>query len=145
MFIKTSIDIAASPGRVWPLLGRARLEGTCLLERWVPVPRECRLSEDGRARECLTSRGRIRQRVTRATPERELAFEMVSEDVGLSWLLTSMDDRFVVERVGALTRLTRVSRVQPRCAAAGWILRWAIPRIHRYVHARFKRLAETGA
>jgi uncharacterized protein YndB with AHSA1/START domain len=142
MFIITTVDIAAPPERVWPLLGRARLEGRCLLRRWVPVPRECRMSDDGLTRECVTSRGRIRQRVTRAAPGSELAFEMVSEDVGLSWFLVSMADRFLLERVGNGTRLTRESRVRPRHTAAGWILRWAIPRVHRYVNERFKRIAE---
>lgn len=144
MFIRTSIEIAAPPERIWPLLGRARLEGCRLLGRWLPAPRECRLSEDGRTRECVTSRGRIRQRVTRSVPGRELAFERVSDEIGLSHLLLSMEDRFLLKRAGSLTRLTRESRVKPRCVAAGWLLRVSLPRIHRYVHERFKRLAESA-
>jgi hypothetical protein len=142
--IRSTVDIQAAPERVWRLLGDARLpEPPCALaRRLLPVPLACRVSDDGRRRECRTSRGTIRQRITASMPGRVLAFEMVSQEAGLGWLVLGMRDRFDVERVGDVTRLTRTSVLRPRCGAAAWVLRAAVPRVHRYVHARFKRLAE---
>ena len=144
MFIyESAVEIRASREHVWPLLvGSVMvLPAPLLLRLGLPRPVACRLSPDGQSRECLTSRGRIWQRILERRAPEVLAFERESDTVGLRYWLRSMRDSFTLERTQLGMRLTRRTQVEPRIFA-GPLLRLALRVIHRYVHRNFKLLAE---
>jgi hypothetical protein len=143
--IESAVDIAAPPERVWPLLCGARmvLAAGVIVRAAVGRPLECSRDADGR--ECRTSRGACRQRITRWEEPVELQFERMTDTLGLGWFLRSIRDTFLLRRLsGGGTRLIRRTRFDPRCGARS-LLRCVVPRIQRYVNANFKAIAEGAA
>ncbi len=146
MFIyESSVEIQAGRDRVWPLLCGATmtLPPPLLFRLGVPRPVECRMGTDADTRECVSSRGRVRQRILeRRAPER-LTFERIGDTVGLQCWLRSMKDSFRLEEIAGGMRLTRRSELEPWFWALPFL--WiALPAIHRYVNRNFKAIAEQG-
>jgi len=147
MFIYESvIDIRATRAEVWPLLCGATLTlpAPLLFRLGVPRPVECRMGADGETRECVTSRGRVRQRILERRAPEFLCFERTDDTVGLRCWLRSMKDSFRLERIAGGVRLTRRSELKPRFWALPF-LRIALPAIHRFVNRNFKAIAERPA
>ena len=143
---ESSVRIQAGRFQIWPLLCNATmtLPPPLLFRLGVPRPVACRLGEDGETRECVTSRGRVRQRILERRAPELLTFERIDDSAGLDRWIRSMSDTFLLKALpGGATLLTRRSRVEPRWWSGPWI-RLALVLIHRYVHRNFKQLAETG-
>jgi len=146
MFIyESAVEIRAPRWAVWPLLCGAtmRLPPPLLFRLGVPLPVECRLGTDGETRECVTRRGRVRQRFLERRAPEVLSFERTDDSAGLRRWIRSMKDTFRLEETAGGTRLTRRSEVEPRFWALPF-LGIALPAIHRYVNRNFKALAEQG-
>ena len=144
MFIyESAIDIRATPAEVWPLLCGAimTLPAPLLFRLGVPRPVACRLGADGESRECVTSRGRVRQRILERRAPEFLCFERTDDTAGLRCWLRSMKESFRLERITGGMRLTRRSELEPRFWAVPF-LGIALPAIHRYVNRNFKAIAE---
>lgn len=149
----TTTTIAAPPATVFALLTDCRLP--LAPPRWfgvarVPAPRACRIAGGpagvGAERECVTSRGAIRQRITRFETDRRLAFTMIGDGVGLGRWVSTMTDEFFVKPEGAVTRLTRVTAIETGGLlerVKAWALRPIVARIHRFVFDGFRAAAET--
>jgi hypothetical protein len=144
MFIYESvIEIRAPRAEVWPLLCGAtmRLPPPLLFRLGVPQPVECRLGTDGETRECVTRRGRVRQRILERRAPEVLSFERTGDTAGLRRWIRSMKDTFRLEEIDGGTRLRRRSELEPRIWAVPFL--WiALPAIHRYVNRNFKAIAE---
>lgn len=146
MFIYESrVGIRATREAVWPLLcgSTMTLPPPLLLRLGVPRPVACRLKDDGLTRECITDRGRVEQRILERRPTERLAFERVRDSVGLDRWVVSMKDTFILEDAPEGMTLTRRTEVQPR-GCAGPAIKFALRRIHRYVHRNMKEQAESG-
>jgi hypothetical protein len=120
-----------------------KLPPPLLFRLGVPQPVECRLGTDGETRECVTRRGRIRQRILERCAPEVLSFERTDDSAGLRRWIRSMKDTFRLQETSGGMRLTRRSEVEPRFWALPF-LRIALPAIHRYVNRNFKALAEQG-
>jgi len=147
MFIYESVvEIQATRAEVWPLLCGAtmRLPPPLLFRLGVPRPIECRLRTGGVTRECVTSRGRVLQRILERRSPEFLSFERTDDTAGLRCWLRSMKDSFRLETIAGGMRLTRRSELKPRFWALPF-LRIALPAIHHYVNRNFKALAERPA
>ena len=144
MFIyESAVEILATRAEVWPLLCGATLTlpAPLLFRLGVPRPVECRMGTDGQTRECVTSRGRIRQRLLQRRAPEFLSFERTDDTARLQCWLRSMKDSFRLEETAGGMRLTRRSELEPRFWAVPF-LRIALPAIHRYVNRNFKAIAE---
>jgi len=115
-----------------------------LLRLGVPRPVECRLGADGSTRECVTSRGSVRQRILERRAPELLSFERTGDTAGLRRWIRSMKDTFRLEEIAGGLRRTRRSELEPRLCALPF-LGIALPAIHRYVNRNFKALAEQGS
>jgi hypothetical protein len=152
--VQSSIEIDATPERVWSLLCDARLP---LSAPWcfrlgVPTPKSCRLVSDagrvGSTRQCQTARGVINQRITAWVPPTELAFAMESTTLGLERHIAAMNDRFEIRSGTAGCRLSRITVLETRgsfAAVKAIAFRLSLGRIHRFVMRNFKALAEAAA
>ncbi len=143
---ESRIEIQAGRERVWPLLCGAvmTLPPPLLFRLGVPRPVECRRGADGETRECMTSRGRVRQRILERRAPGFLSFERTGDTAGLQCWVRSMKDSFRLDEIPGGMCLTRRSELQPRFWAHPF-LGVALPAIHRYVNRNFKAIAEQGA
>ena len=144
MFIyESAIEIRATRAEVWPLLCGATmtLPAPLLFRLGVPRPVACQLGSDGETRECVTHRGRVRQRILKRRAPEVLSFERTDDSAGLRRWIRSMRDTFRLEETAGGMRLTRRSELEPRFWAVPF-LGIALPAIHRYVNRNFKAIAE---
>lgn len=155
MEVRSSILIPRPPSAVWPLLCSSRMDPAipCMFRLGIPKPVECRLPEGeggvGRARECVSDRGVIRQRITHWEVPRLLRFEMVDSTLYFRPFVSGIREEFLLEPAGPEgVRLTRTTQVglTGRCRIAKSLLMWAgVRAVHRYVFKNWVRLAIRGS
>lgn len=152
--VSTSIRIAAPMEKVWTYLCDASMPTAApwCFRFGVPTPRECTIvgetSGVGAHRQCRTSKGFIDQQITEWVPPTRLTFVARSDTIGMYKHVKSMQDTFLLEQAGnSGTLLTRLTRFESRGIFApikSWLFAITIRRLHRYVMAGFKTLAEEG-
>ena len=157
--VSSSIQISAAPEKVWAVLCDARMPlGTpcdfSLGPFGPPKPVHCELPDGeggiGARRRCVTDRGVVEQRIVEWSVGRRLAFDLVSDDVGLARHVQWMRDVFELtpsdESAGTtvLMRATELGPAGPCPRLRGLALSLAIRRVHRFTLRGFKTAVEAG-
>jgi hypothetical protein len=153
MRVSSEVFIAASPERVWPRLCDADLPlvAPCCFRAGIPTPESCHLPEGnggiGARRQCKSTHGVVHQRITEWQPSSRLSFFAESDTIGLSGLVSALQDTFTLTPSSGGTLLRRVTTfhttgilAMPRAVAVYFALR----QIHRFVNRNFKALAEAA-
>ena len=154
--VSSSVQIDAPPDAVWAVLCDARMPLTAPCEfRWgalsPPTPVHCELPDGrggiGTRRRCVTDRGSVEQQITEWMVGERLAFELVSEDTGLSRHVQSMRDVFTLAPATSanrtvLTRSTELEAAGPCPRLRGVALSVAVRRVHHFTLRGFKTVAE---
>jgi hypothetical protein len=155
--VSSSVEINAPPEAVWAVLCDARMPLTAPCEfQWgrlsPPTPVRCELPDSqggvGARRRCITDRGVVEQEIVEWSVGRRLAFDLVSENTGLSRHVRRMRDVFHLQPTAAsagttlLTRETDLDATGPCPRLRGLALALAVRRVHRFTLRGFKSIAE---
>ena len=151
MQIRTSTNIKASKGDIWPLLTQSRMDVPGCFCFGLPQPKSCELpsgtGEVGHERRCISDRGTVIQRIIEWSPPAKLTFEMVSTDHTWSSWVESLTEEFTLVETGEITHVTRRTTIK----AMGFMslikeigFYAGLKRVHLYVFKNWKVTAETG-
>lgn len=150
MRLQTSVIIRQPAEKIWPLLCSSKMDGAlcCPFRLGVPKPVECRLPAGqggvGAERQCISTQGVIRQRITEWSPPNRLRFEMEDTNLYFRPCVSAIVEEFTLTEINGGTRLTRTTRVTVtgrmipiKSLALGIGLKF----VHLYVFRNWRRLS----
>lgn len=153
MIVRTRQTLTHPASAVWPLLCESQMDGTPPgfgSRLGLPRPVRCHLPDGhggvGSERECVSDRGRVRQRILEWDPPKRLSFRMEQTDLSQLRPVDRLIDTFDLEESSAGTRVVRTTHVGFRAPVAPWtraLLFLGLRRVHRYVFRNWTRLLDT--
>lgn len=154
MIVRTRRNLPYSASAVWPLLCSSEMNGSPALPFRLHAPRPiaCRLPSGvggvGEERECVTDRGRVRQRILEWTPPARLVFRMEQTDLAQLGSVAELVDTFDLAPGPRRTAVTRTTIVRFRRTVSfgrRFLLLLGLKEVHRYVFRSWRRSMEEGA
>lgn len=155
MKVVTTVILPRSPKDIWPLLCSSKMDPRipCFFRLGIPKPVECRLPGGkggvGQARQCISDKGMINQRITHWEEPTLLRFQMEDSTLYFRPCVTSIQEEFSLNPHGdTQTRITRTTTIQVIGMARwlkGMIMCIGMKFVHRYVFHNWARLAANQA
>lgn len=149
MKLKTTYKFNGNAEDLWPLLFGSKMDDKkpCRFLFGLPKPVECRLEDGqggiGEARQCISDKGIIQQRILEWQPNKKLSFEMAETDIYFGPCVDSIVESFELNQdTPKTTYITRTTEFKLNSNNVLLIVPMYIglKSIHKYVFGNWDRI-----